>query len=224
MTSTGIAACTYTETPLNVGIVGPVALTPGTGQITIYTAPGSSEPTTACPDEGTGTASTGTFGTATEALGEAQTAYNTLQGLPSGITLSSTELGNRTLAPGVYKSTTSYDLTAGPLTLDAQGNPDAYWIFQMGSSLQVGTPTAPESVILINGANASNVFWAVGSSAVINYGGGGTMVGTVISSAGLTVSSPGLATSSTLTYIDGRVIALGASVTMVNTIINVPAQ
>ena len=48
-------------------------------------------------------------------------------------------------------------------------------------------------MILINGAQASNVFWAVGGlpGAVINYGGGGTMVGTIISQPGITVSSPG---------------------------------
>jgi hypothetical protein len=235
VSSTGVAECTYTEStaPPATGLVGPISLlAPGTGQIAIFTAPGTSQPTTACPDEGTGTATTGTFGTATTALGEAQIAYNTLQGLPPGITLTSTqglppgisepstELGNRTLAPGTYTSSTFYDITAGPLTLDAQGNANAYWIFQIGSYLQVGTPTASESVVLINGAQASHVFWAVGGlpGAVINYGGGGTMMGTIISSPGITVSSPGVAA---ITTIDGRVIALNASVTMVNTVINV---
>ena len=216
VTLTGVDACTYTETPLNVALVGATAATPGTGLITIFTAPGSSQPTTACPNEGTAT----TFATATQAALEAQAAYNTLQGLPPGITLSNNELGNRTLAPGTYTSATFYDITQGPLTLDAQGDTNAYWVFQMGSSLQVGTPTAPQSVVLINGAQASQVFWAVGGlpGAVINYGGGGTMVGTVISSPGITVSSPGVAA---ITTINGRVIALNASITMVNTVINV---
>jgi len=216
VTLTGVDACTYTETPLSTGIVGPTAATPGTGLTTIFTAPGTSEPTTACPNEGTAT----TFATATQGALEAQIAYNTLQGLPPGITLSNNELGNRTLAPGTYTSATSYGITQGPLTLDAQGNNNAYWIFQMGSSLQVGTPTEAQSVVLINGAQASHVFWAVGGlpGAVINYGGGGTMVGTIISSPGITVSSPGVAA---ITTIDGRVIALYASITMVNTVINV---
>ena len=109
----------------------------------------------------------------------------------------------------------------GPLTLDAQGDPNAYWIFQIGSSLTVGTPTSSESVILIGGANAANVYWAVGGlpGAVINYGGGGTMVGTIISQPGITVSSPGVAA---VTTIIGRVIALDASTTLVNTVINLP--
>jgi hypothetical protein len=216
VTLTGVDACTYTETPLNVALVGATAATPGTGLTTIFTAPGSSQPTTACPNEGTAT----TFATATQAALEAQAAYNTLQGLPPGITLSNNELGNRTLAPGTYTSATFYDITQGPLTLDAQGDTNAYWIFQMGSSLQVGTPTQAQSVVLINGAQASHVFWAVGGlpGAVINYGGGGTMVGTIISSPGITISSPGVAA---VTVVNGRVIALNASVTMVNTVINV---
>jgi len=91
----------------------------------------------------------------------------------------------------------------------------------MGSYLTVGTPTASESVILINGAQASHVFWQVGGlpGAVINYGGGGTMVGTIISLPGITVSSPGVAA---VTTINGRVLALTASTTIVNTVINMP--
>ena len=216
VTLTGAASCTYTETGSNAALVGPTAATPGSGLIAIFTAPGSSQPTTACPNEGTAT----TFATATQAALQAQAAYNTLQGLPPGATLSNNELGNRTLAPGTYTSSTFYDITAGPLTLDAQGDSNAYWIFQMGSYLQVGTPTASESVVLINGAQASHIFWAVGGlpGAVINYGGGGTMMGTIISSPGITVSSPGVAA---ITTINGRIIALNASATIVNTVINV---
>jgi hypothetical protein len=92
----------------------------------------------------------------------------------------------------------------------------------MGTYLTVGTPSASESVVLSNGAQAKNVFWQVGSAATINYGGGGTMVGTIISQAGTTVSSPGQSTASTVTTVDGRLLALDASVTIVNTVINVP--
>ncbi|MGA2572308.1 MAG: ice-binding family protein, partial [Terracidiphilus sp.] len=155
-----------------------------------------------------------------EAALEARTAYTTLQGLPSTGGLAA-ELGGTTIYPGVYTNASSVGITTGPLTLDAQGDPNATWIFQIGSSLTVGTPTAPESVILIHGAQAGNVYWAVGGlpGAVINYGGGGTMVGTIISQPGITVSSPGVAA---VTTINGRVIALNASTTLVNTVINVP--
>jgi hypothetical protein len=200
--------CTYTETTLNVGQVNGV----------IDTAP--PPPTVECATEGTAA----TMAIATEAAGEARTAYTTLQGLPSDGVLAA-ELGGTTIYPGVYTNASSVGITLGPLTLDAQGDPNAYWVFQIGSSLTVGTPTASESVILTDGAQAKNVFWAVGGlpGAVINYGGGGTMVGTIISQPGITVSSPGQSTSSTVTTINGRVIALDASTTIVNTVINVPA-
>jgi len=200
----GVYPCSYTVTPSNLGLVNG----------TIDTAP--PPPSGACPNEGTAT----TFAIATEAALEARTAYTTLQGLPSTGVLAA-ELGGTTIYPGVYTNASSVGITLGPLTLDAQGDPNATWIFQIGSSLTVGTPTAPESVILINGAQAGNVFWAVGGlpGAVINYGGGGTMVGTIISQPGITVSSPGVAA---VTTINGRVIALNASTTLVNTVINVP--
>lgn len=200
----GVYPCSYTVTPANLGLVNG----------TIDTAP--PPPSGACPNEGTAA----TMAIATEAALEARTAYTTLQGLPSTGVLAA-ELGNTTIYPGVYTNASSVGITTGPLTLDAQGNPNATWVFQIGSSLTVGTPTAPESVILINGAKASNVYWAVGGlpGAVINYGGGGTMVGTIISQPGITVSSPGVAA---VTTINGRVIALTASTTLVNTVINVP--
>jgi hypothetical protein len=203
----GVYPCSYTITPLNVGLVN--------GTIDTAAPP----PTVACPSEGTAV----TMAIATEALGEAQTAYNTLKNLPPGNTLPTNELGNLTLAPGTYTSASFYDISAGPLTLDAQGNPNASWVFQMGTYLTVGTPSSSESVVLIGGAQAKNVYWQVGSAATINYGGGGTMVGTIISQAGLTISSPGQSTSSTVTTVNGRALALAASVTMVNTVINVPA-
>jgi hypothetical protein len=201
--------CTYTETPLNSGQVNGV----------IDTA--APPPTVNCPDEGTAS----TMAIATAAAGEAQVAYTTLQGLPSTGVLAA-ELGGTTIYPGVYKNASSVAITIGDLTLDAQGDPNAYWVFQIGSSLTVGDPVGPQtrSVILSGGAKAGNVFWAVGGlpGAVINYGGGGTMVGTIISMPGITVSSPAQSTSSTVTTINGRVIALNASTTIVNTVINVP--
>ena len=82
----------------------------------------------------------------------------------------------------------------------------------MATSLTVGGPGAafPSSVILTNGAQAKNVFWQVGSAATINAGGGGTMVGTIISQAGATVSTSG---TPGITTVDGRLLSLGPSVT-----------
>jgi hypothetical protein len=199
--------CTYTETPLNVGTVNGL----------IYTAP--PPPTVACPGEGTAV----TLLIATQARADGLAAYNAMVAMPGGPDPGAGNLANLTLAPGVYTAAAgSFMIQGGNLTLDAQGDANAVWVFQMATSLTVGGPGAafPSSVILTNGAQAKNVFWQVGSAATINAGGGGTMVGTIISQAGTVISTPG---SLLLTTINGRVLSLGASVTMVNTVINVPA-
>lgn len=185
----------YAETPLNIGAV----------YGSVYTA----------APEG----NAATFAVASAAAADALAAFNDLASRPDGTDPGAGQLGGLTLVPGVYKSAAgSFLVTGGDLVLDAQGNPDAVWIFQMASSLTVGTPTASASVILINGAKASNVFWQVGSAATINGAGGGTMSGTIIASAGLTFSTAGNLELSTL---NGRAIALFASITMVNTVIDV---
>jgi hypothetical protein len=165
---------------------------------------------------------------ATQARLDAQAAYLALVAKPAGPFAGAGNLAGLTLAPGVYTSATSFMIQdglpgpAGDLTLDAQGNANAVWVFQMGSTLTVGGPgnAFPRSVNLVNGAQAKNVFWQVGSAATINGAGGGTMVGTIISQTGADISTSG---NVTVVTINGRVQSLGASVTMVNTVINVPA-
>jgi hypothetical protein len=199
--------CIYTETPLNVGLVN--------GNIDTAPPP----PTVACPSEGT--AVTGAI--AQQAALDALNAYNNISpaSRPGGTDPGAGQLGALTLAPGIYMAAGgSFQITGSDLTLDAQGNTNAIWVFQTASSLTVGGPGAPRNIILINGAQAKNVFWYVGSSATINAAGGGTMVGTIIASAGISFSTAG---NVALVTLDGRAIALNASVTMVNTVINVPA-
>jgi hypothetical protein len=109
----------------------------------------------------------------------------------------------------------------GDLTLDAHGDANAVFVFQMATTLTVGGPGAafPQSITLVNGAQAKNVFWQVGSAATINAGGGRTMEGTIISQAGASLSTAGNVAVVTL---NGRVLSLGAVVTLVNTAITVP--
>jgi hypothetical protein len=200
-------SCTYTETPLNVGAVNGL----------IYTA--APPPTVGCPSEGTAV----TFAVATQARADALAAYNALVAMPGGPDPGAGNLASKTLAPGTYTAAAgSFMIQGGNLTLDAQGNANAVWVFQMATTLTVGGPGAafPSSIILANGAQAKNVFWQVGSAATINAGGGGTMVGTIIAQAGAAISTPG---NVAITTVNGRVLSLGASVTMVNTVINVPA-
>jgi hypothetical protein len=90
-------------------------------------------------------------------------AYNTLAGLPCSATntIGTTNIGGTTKAAGVYCSPSSIGVT-GTLTLDGGGDPNANFVFQAGSSL-----TTAGNVVLINGAQAKNVWWQVGSSATI---------------------------------------------------------
>ena len=103
---------------------------------------------------------------AARAQGDLTTAYNDAAGRTLGAILSGGELGGQTLAPGLYKSAPgSFAITSVDLTLDAQGNTNAVWIFQMPSStLTVGNG---RQVILAGGAQARNIFWQVGSSATL---------------------------------------------------------
>ena len=195
------ATAIYTETPLNVGYV--------TGAI--FTAP---------PMPGTATS----FAIAQQALADANAAYLSISpaSMPGGIDPGAGELGGLTLAPGVYKSDSgTFNISNGNLTLDAQGDPNAVWVFQTAAGLTVGIagPTGAKSVTLINGALPKNVFWYVGSSATINGAGGGTMVGTIIANSGVSISTAGNAVQ---TVLNGRALSLISSVTMVNTTINVP--
>ncbi|MDO8341804.1 MAG: Ig-like domain-containing protein [Cellvibrio sp.] len=198
--------CIYTETPLNIGTVN--------GKI--YTSAPS--PTVACPTEGTAV----TAAIAEEARADALIAYNALVAQPGGPDQGAGNLANLVLVPGVYTAAAgSFMVEGGDLTLDAQGDTNATWVFQMASTLRVGGPgaAAPQSILLVNGAQAKNVFWQVGTAATINAAGGGTMVGTIISQAGAEISTDG---NVAVVTINGRVISLNAAVTMVNTVINVP--
>ena len=105
---------------------------------------------------------------AVQAQADLATAYNDAFGR-AGATLSAGELGGHTLTPGLYKSSpqATFAITAGDLTLDAQGNPNAVWIFQIGSTLTVGAAGEPRQVILTGGAQACNIFWQVGTSATL---------------------------------------------------------
>jgi hypothetical protein len=195
----GLSGDVYTETPLNKGNV--------TGRI--YTGP---------PAPGTATS----LAIATQALVDANIAYNNISpaSRPGGTDPGAGELGGLTLAAGTYQAAGgTFKITNGNLTLDAKGDPNALWVFQTAAGLTVGIAGAARSVVLLNGAQAKNVFWYVGSAATINGAGGGIMVGTIISSAGITFSTAG---NTVQTVLNGRAISLIASVTMVNTTINVP--
>lgn len=112
------------------------------------------------------------------------TAYGDALAVPAGTGVSG-DLGGQVLPPGVYTAATSLAIMSGNLTLDAQGDTNAVWIFQIGSTLV--TTDFVGNVILANGAQASNVFWQVGSSATI--GAGTTFEGTILADTSISVTT-----------------------------------
>ena len=138
--------------------------------------------------------------TAQAAQGALTTAYNSAAGRAAGSTIAG-DLGGMTLAPGVRKSTSSLEITSADVTLNGGGNPNAVFIFQIASSFTVGVG---RNVILSNGAQASNVFWQVGSSATLNSN--CNVSGDIVA---LTTIS--LGTGATL---NGRALARNGSVTL----------
>jgi hypothetical protein len=137
-------------------------------------------------------------------------AYNDLAGrtAPAPTTVAG-DLGGLTLAPGLYKSTSTLGIT-GTLTLDGQGNANAVWIFQIASSL---TTLGSSNVVLANGASAHNIFWQVGSSATL--GTNSTFNGSI-----LALTSVTLTTGATL---NGRALARNGAVALDTNMVTVPA-
>jgi ice-binding like protein len=144
------------------------------------------------------------------AIGDLTTAYNDAAGRTLCPMTVAGNLGGQTLAPGLYKSTSSLEITSGDLTLDAKGNPDAVFLFQMASTL---TTTSGRQVVLIGGARASNVFWQVGSSATL--GTASVFQGTIMADQSIT-----MAAGATL---NGRVLARIAAVSLDSNTIVMPA-
>jgi hypothetical protein len=100
---------------------------------------------------------------AAQAQADLTTAYDTAAGQTSAVDLTGQDLGGLTLTAGSYSFSTSAQLT-GMLTLDAAGDPNAQFVFEIGSTL---TTASASSVRLINGASPCNVYWQVGSSATL---------------------------------------------------------
>lgn len=110
-------------------------------------------------------------------------------------------LGGRTLTPGLYKSTSSLEISSGDLTLDARGDANAVFIIQMASTL---TTTPGRKVILSGGAKASNIFWQVGSSAT--FGTTSVFKGTILAMQSITFN--------TGAKLEGRCLARTGAVTL----------
>jgi hypothetical protein len=139
---------------------------------------------------------------------ELTTAYNTAANLPSN-GANPSDLGGTTVFPGVYNSTSSLQLT-GTVTLNALGNANAVFVFQIGSTL---TTASNSAVVLINGASAANVYWQVGSSATL--GTGTSFAGNILAQASISFG-----TGASLL---GRALARTGAVTLLGNAISIPS-
>ena len=135
------------------------------------------------------------------------TAYNQAAGAGPA-TAVATELGGRTLTPGVYTSPTL--AITGTLYLDTQGDPSAVFVFQSSSTLITASAS---TVVVLNSPTACNVFWQVGSSATL--GTNSSFLGTILAETSITAT--------TQASIRGRLLARNGATTLdTNTIISVP--
>ncbi len=167
----------------NIGISPGSAFVPGTPPVTINGTVYAGVPTSA------------------QAQADLLTAYNDAAGRSTAPVTVAGNIGGQTLTPGLYKSSSSLAISSGELTLDAQGDADGVFIFQVASTLDM---TPGRQVILAGGAQAKNIFWQVGSSATFDTT--SVIHGTIMAFAAITMN--------TGSRLYGRALALNAAVTL----------
>lgn len=128
-------------------------------------------------------------------------AYDDAAGRTTAPRLVAGNLGGQTLFPGLYKSTGSLAVSSGDLTLDAQGDPNAIYIFQMASTLST---TPGRTIFLAGNAHAANIYWQVGTSAT--FGTTSVVHGNVLAAVAITVEGGA--------SVSGRLLARNAAVTL----------
>jgi hypothetical protein len=211
LTAAGAMASPGAQTAPGMGSAASFAVLGGqtvtnTGPTTIFgdlgVSPGSAI-TGFPPGIVTGGATHAADAVALQAQSDVTIAYDALAGqaCPPANDKTGQDLGGQTLIAGVYCFSSSAQLT-GTLTLDAQGNAAAVFIFQIGSTL---TTASNSSVSVINGGTACNVFWQIGSSAT---------VGTTTQFAGNILALTSIALQTGATIVPGRALARNGEVTM----------
>ncbi len=137
--------------------------------------------------------------------------YTCSQSAICNTVLTGTDLSGLTIGPGVYFFASSAELTLdGDLVLDAHGDPNAIWFFQVGSTLTLGSNAR---MFVINGGQDCKVFWQVTSS--VTLGSGSRLVGNMVTLASIVIE--------TGATVSGRALARSGAVTMDSNAITVPA-
>jgi hypothetical protein len=135
--------------------------------------------------------------TALQAQSDLTAAINQISTLSPAV-LVPADISGYILPPGLYKNASSLAFTSN-ITLDAQGDSSAQFIFQIGSTL---TTSGNTQILLLNGAQAKNVFWQVGSSATIGLN--SDFEGTILAGASITLGHDAV--------VHGRALASTAAV------------
>ncbi len=138
--------------------------------------------------------------TALQAQSDVTAAYDALASEACDFDLTGQDLGGLTLTSGVYCFSSTAQLT-GALALDAQGDPDAIFVFKVGSGL---TTASDASVTFVNGGNDCHTFWQIGSSATL--GTGTAFAGSILALASITLNAGA--------SVSGRALARTGAVTM----------
>jgi hypothetical protein len=203
-----LASSAQAQAPVSLGTADSFAVLAGTTVTntgpTVVSGDLGVSPGTAVTGFPPGTVNNGTIhagdAVAAQAQSDLTAAYNDAASRACAVVLTGQDLGGLTLTHGVYCFASSAQLT-GTLTLDAQGDPNAVFIFQIGSTL---TTASGSNINLINGAQSCNVFWQVGSSATL--GTTTTFRGNILA---LTSN-----TATTGATVDGRLLARNGAVTL----------
>jgi hypothetical protein len=193
----GIAGSTLTNTGPTIITGGDLGLSPGSA-VTGF-PPGSLTPPAVMHIADP---------TAAQAKVDLTAAYLYAAGLPGGAVLPA-DMSGLTFTPGVYTNASTVQLAAGNVTLDAQGNSNAVFVFQIGSTL---TTLGSTQVVLAGGAQAKNIFWQVGTSATL--GTNSIFMGNILALQSITLD-----TGAALT---GRALAQNGAVTMDSNMITAP--
>jgi hypothetical protein len=191
---------TVTNAGPTTTISGDLALSPGTSV------------TGMPPGQPTGAIYLGSDGIAVQAQADLATLYGDLaaRACPPSNLLTGQDLAGKTLLPGVYCFPAAAALGAGTLTLDANHDPEAFWIFQIGSTLDVAAST----VTVVNEGTPCNVFWQVGSSATVLDN--ALFAGNMVVFTSVTLNTNAVVSP-------GRVLARGGAVTMLSNQVSMAA-